>query len=54
MVKKGQEIDYRHKIGIMGSTGRSTGSHVHYEIIHKGKPQDPSKFFNAGRYIFKG
>lgn len=28
-------------IGTMGSTGSSTGTHVHYEVLHRGKPMDP-------------
>lgn len=35
IVTKGQEI------GLMGSTGRSTGPHVHYEVIKNGKQIDP-------------
>ena len=54
LVKKGQSVGFRHKIGIMGSTGRSTGSHVHYEVLFEGKPQDPAKFMKAGKYVFKG
>ena len=53
LVKKGQEVEFRQKIGLMGSTGRSTGSHVHYEIHFRGKPQDPKKFLKAGRHVFK-
>ncbi|MBL4906078.1 MAG: peptidoglycan DD-metalloendopeptidase family protein [Sneathiella sp.] len=52
-VKKGQKIDFRTRIGTMGSTGRSTGRHVHYEISYKNKPQNPVKFFKAGNYAFK-
>jgi murein DD-endopeptidase MepM/ murein hydrolase activator NlpD len=54
LVKKGDKVDFRHKIGIMGSTGRSTGSHVHYEVLFEGKSQDPAKFMKAGKYVFKG
>jgi murein DD-endopeptidase MepM/ murein hydrolase activator NlpD len=52
-VKRGQMVDFRTKIGVMGSTGRSTGRHVHYEIWHNGKAQDAAKFFKAGNYAFK-
>lgn len=53
LVKKGQEVNFRHKIGLMGSTGRSSGSHVHYEVSYRGKTQDPQKFFDAGTYVFQ-
>jgi murein DD-endopeptidase MepM/ murein hydrolase activator NlpD len=38
VVTKGQHI------ALMGSTGRSTGPHVHYEVLRKGKQQDPLPF----------
>jgi murein DD-endopeptidase MepM/ murein hydrolase activator NlpD len=53
-VKQGQEVSYRQKIGSLGSTGRSTGPHVHYEVRFEGKPLNPRKFIMAGRYVFKG
>jgi len=53
LVKKGQEVKFRDKIGLMGNSGRSTGSHLHYEIHFKGRPKDPMKFIKAGRYVFK-
>lgn len=52
-VKKGQEVAYRDRIGFMGSSGRSTGSHVHYEVLVNGKALDPYRFMEAGRYVFK-
>ncbi|RMD64502.1 MAG: hypothetical protein D6826_02275 [Alphaproteobacteria bacterium] len=54
LVKRGQEVANREKIGLVGSSGRSTGPHVHYEIRYKGRAQNPSKFLQAGNYVFKG
>jgi murein DD-endopeptidase MepM/ murein hydrolase activator NlpD len=53
LVKRGQKVDYRTKIGLMGSTGRSTGPHLHYEILVKGKQKNPWRFIKAGRYVYK-
>ena len=53
-VKRGEDVGHRHKIGLLGSTGRSTGPHVHYEVRFDGKPLNPDKFIKAGRYVFKG
>ncbi len=53
-VKRGDEVAFGQKIGGMGSTGRSTGTHVHYEVWFKGKVYDPDKFLKAGRYVQQG
>ena len=53
LVKRGQKVDYRTKIGLMGSSGRSTGPHLHYEVIVKGKHKNPWRFIQAGRYVYK-
>jgi murein DD-endopeptidase MepM/ murein hydrolase activator NlpD len=50
-VKLGQEVALGQKIGTMGSTGRSTGPHLHYEIYFRGKSYDPIKFLRAGKHV---
>ena len=50
-VKLGQEVAIGQKIGTMGSTGRSTGPHLHYEIYFRGKSYDPLKFLRAGKHV---
>lgn len=53
LVKPGQTVGHRETIGLLGSSGRSTGPHVHYEVLVNGKPHDPMKFMKAGIYAFK-
>ncbi len=51
LVKPGQHIKKGQVIGIQGSTGRSTGEHLHYEVRYKDQPLNPIKFVEAGRYV---
>jgi murein DD-endopeptidase MepM/ murein hydrolase activator NlpD len=44
-VKRGQEIKRGQFIGNLGSTGRSTGPHLHYEVIYQDKPVNPLYFY---------
>ena len=53
-VKRGNRVKIGDKIGELGSSGRSTGPHVHYEIRVNKKPVDPQKFIKAGKNVFKG
>lgn len=52
-VKRGQTVELHDKVGELGSSGRSTGPHIHYEILFKGKPLNPKRFIEAGRYVFE-
>ena len=43
-VKAGQKVSVGDNIGLVGSTGHSTGNHLHYEVRKNGKPVNPVKF----------
>ena len=48
LVVRGQRVEAHQKIAELGSTGRSTGPHLHYEVIVDGKPQNPIRFLPTG------
>ncbi|GGE35380.1 peptidase M24 [Marinicauda pacifica] len=50
-VRRGDEVTAGQRIGGMGSTGRSTATHLHYEIWYQGDHLDPERFLRAGRYV---
>jgi murein DD-endopeptidase MepM/ murein hydrolase activator NlpD len=50
-VRVGQRVAIGQRVGAMGSTGRSTGPHLHYEVWANGRAQNPNRFLKAGEYV---
>lgn len=51
LVQLGEKVSKGQQIGLVGSTGRSTGPHLHYELRLEGKAIDPRKLLPAERAI---
>jgi len=50
-VRVGDQVEQGTRVGSMGSTGRSTGTHLHYEVFYRGLTHDPVNFIRAGRHV---
>ncbi|MDD3447066.1 MAG: peptidoglycan DD-metalloendopeptidase family protein [Zavarzinia sp.] len=50
-VKVGDQVDVGDVVGELGSSGRSTGPHLHYEVRFDDVPRDPLRFIEAGRHV---
>jgi murein DD-endopeptidase MepM/ murein hydrolase activator NlpD len=47
LVREGEAVQKNQEIAVIGSTGRSTGTHVHFEVERDGKTQNPMRYLGT-------
>jgi murein DD-endopeptidase MepM/ murein hydrolase activator NlpD len=52
-VEEGEYVGRGTQLGLLGSSGRSTGPHLHFEVLYNGKPVNPLKFIQAGSDVLE-
>ena len=52
-VAVGETVAYGDRVGMIGSTGRSSGPHLHYEVRTNGAARNPMNFLRAGQDVFE-
>lgn len=49
LVRAGERVEKGQIVAVMGASGRATGPHVHFEVLHNGKTVNPTEYIQASR-----